>query len=337
MKIICSIGPKVNNIDSIDKLIKSGTDILRFNFSHINYKETETLINYTQKNYKNVSILQDLAGNKIRVSRNFHHQYKVFPGDIVYFCSENDYKETRDGIENRIFYVPISLQKDLSLVKSTKTIYMKDGTMEFEVLDNNKSAIKTVVKRGGMIRKEKGVNAPGMDRRFMGLTEKDKKDILWGLNRGVDIICLSYVCYGENMKEFRDFVNKNSNGKKVKLWAKVESKEGIDNFEEILNESDAVMIGRGDLISEINYEEIPMVQENIIKQIKNSNKNIIIATYILDSMKRNIKPTLSEMSDIYYFVKNGVYAVMLAGEVSVGSRPILTVSTMKKLIETYSK
>ncbi|MEW9093799.1 MAG: pyruvate kinase [Clostridiaceae bacterium] len=337
MKIICSIGPKVNNIDSIDKLIKSGTDILRFNFSHINYKDTEALINYTQNSYKNISILQDLAGNKIRVSRSFHHQYKVFAGDTVYFCSENSYKETRDIIEDRIFYVPLSFRKDLSLLKSTKTIYMKDGTMEFEVLDNNKDIIKTVVKRGGMIRREKGVNAPGVDRSFMGLTAKDKRDIIWGLNRGVDIICLSYVCYAENMKEFRTFVNKNSNGKKVELWAKIESKEGIENFQEILSESDGVMIGRGDLISEINYEEIPIVQENIIKQIKNSNKNIIIATYVLDSMKRNIRPTLSEMSDIYYFLKNGVYAIMLAGEVSVGSRPILTVSTMKKLIETYSK
>lgn len=335
MKIICSIGPKVNNKESIDKLIYAGADLLRFNFSHINYSNTYELIKYVKGKHNKISIIQDLAGNKIRVSKNFNHQCKVVEGDSVVFCKEGKEINKKSSENHGKYYIPLSIQGDISLLGSAEKIYMKDGTMEFDIVNKGSDIIETIVTKGGIIRREKGVNVPGIDRSFMGLTEKDKKDIIWGLRRGVDIICLSYACYGDNMRELKEFINKNSFGRRVELWAKVESKEGIDNFEDILKESDGIMIGRGDLISEVDYIDIPRIQKDIIEKVSKTNKKLIIATYVLDSMKRNNKPTLSEINDIYNFVKQGVYGVMLAGEVSIGWNPELTVSTTKKLIKRY--
>lgn len=335
MKIICSIGPKVNNKESIDKLIYAGADLLRFNFSHINYSNTYELIKYVKEKHNKIAILQDLAGNKIRVSKNFNCQYKVVEGDKIVFYKERNRINEKSNEKDRSYYIPLSIQGDISLLNSAEKIYMKDGTMEFNIINKRRDWIETVVTKGGIIRREKGVNVPGIDRSFMGLTEKDKKDIIWGLKRGVDIICLSYACYGDNMRELKEFINKNSFGRKVELWAKVESKEGIDNFDDILKESDGIMIGRGDLISEVDYIDIPKIQNDVIAKMNGTNKKLIIATYILDSMKKNSKPTLSEISDVYNFVKQGVYGIMLAGEVSIGWKPELTVSTTKELIERY--
>ncbi|KAJ52621.1 pyruvate kinase [Clostridium tetanomorphum] len=339
MKILCTIGPNVNNTKILGELIEAGMNVLRFNFSHIDYDFTKFLIHHCRKEYKDIIILQDLQGNKLRISNLFKGEIKVFPMDKVCFCSEEIYKNLSRTKNNEYIFVPLILNGDFSFLNSANRILMKDATMEFKIIENGHGVIKTIVKRGGILRAEKGVNAPGMNRNDMGLTDKDKKDIIWGLENGVDIICLSYVCYPWNMIELKQYIKeykKHKNIKMPKLWAKVESLEGIKNFKEILKESDGILLGRGDLISEVDILDIPKIQEDLINIMKKSKKDFIVGTYILDSMKRKNIPTLSEVNDIYRFIKNKVDGFMLAGEVSIGKNPILAVETLKNIIDKYS-
>jgi pyruvate kinase len=339
MKILCTIGPNVSNTKILGELVNNGMNVVRFNFSHIDYELAKHLIEYIKNNHRDVAIMQDLQGNKLRISNLFKKEIKVVPREKVYFCSEEVYRKYSKEHENRYLFVPLTCEGEFSLLNSANCILMKDATMEFEILEKGNGVIKTSVKRGGILRAEKGVNAPGMDRRNMGLTAKDKKDIIWGLENGVDIICLSYVSYPENIIELKNYIKqckKYKDFKMPKLWSKIESKEGIENFKNILKESDGIMLGRGDLVAEADLLDIPQIQQDLLNIMKKSKKDFIIATYLLESMKRNVRPTVSEINDICYFLQNKVNGFMLAGEVSIGNNPILVVKTLKDIIDRYS-
>lgn len=339
MKILCTVGPNVNNTKTLTELIDNGMNVVRFNFSHVDYEQTKFLIKYIRNNHKDISIMQDLQGNKIRISNLFKKEIKVLPKDNVYFCSEEIYKTYGEKCNRENILVPLVFEGDFSLLNSSKCILMKDATMKFKILHRDKDIIRTSVIRGGILRAEKGVNAPGMDRRNMGLTKKDKSDIMWGLENGVDIMCLSYTCYPENIVELKEYIkhcSKYKDFKMPKIWAKIESKEGIDNFKEILRESNGIMLGRGDLVAEVDILDLPKIQYELLNIMKKSKKDFIIATYILDSMRRNAIPTASEVNDIYNFLQNKVNGFMLAGEVSIGNNPILVVKTLKDIIDRYS-
>ncbi|MEG1254425.1 pyruvate kinase [Clostridium sp.] len=341
MKVVCSIGPNVKSLSDLDKFIDAGMDSMRLNFSHIEYEKAKDQIQYMKYKYPNITIIQDLQGNKLRVSSLFNGQLRVNFGETVYFCSEDFYKENVRHSTKHIL-IPVAFQGEFSWLNKAKTILMKDGTMKFKIIGKlkDKDAIKAEVVIGGMVRGEKGLNAPGMDRTGMGLTMKDKKDIEFGLLNGVDVICLSYVTRETDiidLKEYIEKVNKyNPNVNIPKIWAKIECREGIDNFDEILNNVDGVMLGRGDLLSEIDIMEIPFVQDEIIEKMKLKKKELIIATYVLDSMRNSFNPKIPEADDIYNFIKNKVDGVMLAGEVGVGRNPIEVIKFAKGIIEKYN-
>lgn len=339
MKILCTIGPSINNTQILKELIDNGMDTVRFNFSHIDYELSKSLIKYIKDNHKNVSIMQDLQGNKIRISNLFKKEIKVLTRDKVYFCSEEIYKIYSKNYQRDYILVPLTFEGDFSLLSSADSILMKDATMKFKILDREKEIIKTSVVRGGILRAEKGVNAPGMNRRNMGLTIKDKNDIIWGIENRVDIICLSYACYPENIMELKNYIKElkiHKDFNMPKIWAKIESKEGIENFKEILRESNGIMLGRGDLVAEADILELPKIQKDLLSIMKKSKKDFIIGTYVLDSMRRNAIPTASEINDIYNFIQNKVDGFMLAGEVSIGQNPALVVKTLKNVIDKYS-
>lgn len=337
LEILCSIGSWVSSIEDVDKMIDAGMTIPRFNFSHIDYEKAEELMKEIKNRYPEMSILQDLQGNKLRVSKIFKNQMKVNDGETVYFCTENLYEKYCKT--EKYTLIPISYEGDFKDLYSAKTIYMKDATMEFTVLGRNENVIKVEAKKGGMIRGEKGINAPGMDRSKLSLTEKDKYDIKWGLEHGVDIICLSYVTKDEDIRELKSFIKScRKNNRSIKMpiiWSKIECRDGYENFDKILKVSDGIMIGRGDLMAEVAIHELPIVQEKIVTKMKKSVKDLIIATYVLDSLKKGNTPTIGELNDIYNFMRNKVNGFMLSGEVTISKTPIENIRLLKELTNKF--
>jgi pyruvate kinase len=337
MKIICSSGPKVSTTEVIHKFYNAGMDIIRFNFSHVDYDTTKNLINYSRKNLPGLKILQDLQGVKLRVSEKYNRiERKVLPGQELLFCSENEYLTVKSAFPH---IIPIHFDGKFSSLLTVKTIFMKDATMKFHVKETQNNLIKTTVERGGIIRARKALNAPGMDRTQIQLTEKDKRDLKWGLNHSIDIVCLSFVCSNEQIKELKKFIRKEIGKNKStlpKIWAKIETKEGFDNFTSILKNVDGIMLGRGDLAPEVGLYNVPEIQSVLLKKMKNNKKDFVIATQILGSMTQNPIPSRSELNDIYTCIKNKVTGFMLTSETGIGKYPVLAINTLKEMINKYN-
>lgn len=334
MELICSIGPKVKNIDDIKTYIKSGMTIPRFNFAHADYKKFELLLKEIKNSTQIKYIMEDLQGNKLRVSKKFRGEIKISRGAKVAFCLDKDYEDLCLLKLNHIL-IPMSYTGDLLDFKNVTHIYMKDATMKFKVLKINDRFISALTLHGGIFRAEKGINAPKLNRNNLTLTAKDKKDIEWGLKRGVNMISLSYASKKEDILEVRSYINmikkKHNIKNKIKLYSKIECKEGFENFEEILKLSDGIILGRGDLKGEVNITDIPLIEDSIIKRMKKSRKNLFIATYLLDYMSRFSSPSIGEINDIYRFSKNKVNGFILCTELTVANRPERIISSLNKL------
>ncbi len=338
MNIIATIGPRNCKPNAIDEIISGGCNIIRINLSHGNYEDIENILIYIRKNYNRVKILMDLQGNKIRVSKSIKDTFKTAKGEIVYFCSEENYNTILSKKKNSKI-IPLSIGKQFILNDKYKKVYMKDGTMEFDVLENTEEYIKAVTKIGGVVRGEKGCNLPGINRLGWNLTKKDKNDINFALDNNVDILCYSYCSYDSQCKEFKERVFKSIKelGKVPKLWGKIETKEGIENIKLIANELDGIVIARGDLVPEAGLFNIPIIQEKIIYSLKGVKKDIVVATNVLNSMKYSVKPTINELSDIYSLIKNGVTGFMLTGETTIGRNSKEIVNTLSTTIKYYEK
>ncbi len=215
---------------------------------------------------------------------------------------------------------------------------MKDATMEFAVKGSIKEdIIAALVVKGGVIRQEKGLNFPKMDRSGLGLSKKDKEDISWALSNKIDIICLSFVTCQAEVNECRLLVGASSKKECIpKIWAKIETQEGLDNIDEILNASDGIMLGRGDLSAEVGVLDLPKYQDMLLVKMSQCSKELIIATYVLETMKHNKVPSVAECLDIYHSLKQNVSGFMLAGEVGIGKHPLEAITALKALIERYS-
>lgn len=339
MYIIATIGPKSSREEIIDKVINGGVDGIRLNFSHGRYHTIESTIDYLRRSGKGVFIMADLQGNKVRVSRELKEFFYAEENKIIYFCSEEDYKELTNVWKLEEKLVPLNIGRQSLIKGSFKKIFMKDGTMEFQILSRTKKLIKTKVKTGGMIRAEKGCNLPGIDRKNWGLSLKDKEDIDYALSKKVEIICYSYCCYKEECKEFKEYIEGKFKRGTIdfmpKLWGKIETKEGVDNLKEILEYLDGVVLGRGDLVPETNLFHIPVLQNLVANALRNSPKELIIATHVFDSMKIDIKPTVNELNDIYYLLTQGVDGFLLTSETTIGNNHQVVVKTLKNVVEFY--
>lgn len=338
MKIICSIGPNVKNENDLTAFVDAGMNSMRLNFSHVDYELAASQINYMRCKHPNIDIIQDLQGNKLRVSNLFKGQLRVKSEDTVTFCSENYFRRLKH-FKAKDIYVPISLDMSFQALLSADKLLMKDATMEFAIISKTEETIKTKVIRGGIIRGEKGINAPGMDRSAAKLTFKDKRDIKFGIKNGVDVICLSYASSVTLIQEFIDYIGKcakeNYANKMPKIWAKIECGDGVKNFSEILKVVDGIMLGRGDLVSEVDMLDIPFIENSIIKEMKDKKQELIIATFILESMRNSVTPSIVDVESIAYFTNSQVDGIMLAGEVGVGKYPLKVISTAKAIIERY--
>lgn len=342
MLIIATIGPKTLTEEAVSKIIESGANCIRINFSHIPHHTASKIINYVREIHPQVKIIADIQGSKIRVSSKLKEYFKVKEKEKVYFCAEDVYEDILEFWGNRgEKLIPLTIKKEQFLKHKIPLIYMKDGTMQFNVKKVQGNILETIVRIGGYIRAEKGCNIPGIDRSQLSITEKDRYDILFSIKNSVDIILYSYVGYQKNIIQVKNFIEREliSSDKKdcPKIWAKIETEEGVQNIKEILEEVEGVVLGRGDLVPETNLYKVPIFQHQIAQNVKHSRKDFIVATHIFDSIKNGEKPTVSELNDIFYLIANGVSGLMLTGETSVGKKPCISVKTLKYSIDYYER
>lgn len=323
-KIIATVGPSTNSYEAILKLIESGANGIRLNFSHGSYEEREQQIKWIRKASKEygkpVAIIQDLQGPKIRLG-DFEGIVNVSPGQELAFEYNADYENSK--------HLPV--QYDLSKkVKRGERLYLYDGKVKTVVTSVRDGVVHARVENAGILIKRKGINLPDTDFEGDIITSKDEKDIAFGSTHDVDYVALSFVQTADDVRALRrklQALNYNA-----KVISKVETKAAVDNLETVVQESDAVMIARGDLATETLPESVPIVQRQIIGLGLKYAKPTIVATQMLASMTETPEPTRAEVSDIATAVLVGADCVMLSDETANGQYPMEAVSIMKKVI-----
>jgi len=325
-KIVCTIGPASRIYDVIEKLIKMGMNVARLNFSHGSYKEhLQVIENIRQASLKigqPIAILQDLGGPKIRIGKIIKEPIFLKEGSSFILTNR---KVPGDEQEVSLTF-PFLPQK----VKKGDCIFLADGTLELKVKEFTSTNIICRVVRGGKLTSHQGVNIPNISMDIPSLTEKDYQDILFGIKNKVDFIGLSFIRRAEDVLKVRKILKENK-AEEISLIAKIEKKEAVDNLKEIIENSDGVMVARGDLGVEIPLENVPLVQKNIIKKCNFIGKPVITATQMLMSMMSNPRPSRAEVTDVANAILDGTDAIMLSEETAVGNYPLEAVETMNKI------
>ena len=341
MEVICSIGPNVKSKEDLAVLAKAGMTSARFNFAHIkeeNYAFIASLIKYLREEHPHIQVIQDIQGSKLRISSKYSKEFLATKGQEIYFCTESYYSAHRARADE-FCMIPIACEGNKINFRDVTNIIMKDRTMEFNIINHGEDfqIIKAVVRRGGIIRAEKGVNAIGFDRSSLKLSLKDKKDINFGMENNVDSIYLSYVLSADNLMELKGYLKQAriyyKNKQLPKLWAKIESPEGVKNIKEILKRCHGIVLARGDLFAELDPLEVAYYERQIIDCVKRTTKPLVIATYVLDSMRNSLLPSLAEINEIYRYIETKIDGLMLVGEVSSGKYPKEAVEFLRNMIE----
>lgn len=325
-KIVCTIGPATESEEMLAKIMNQGMNVARLNFSHQTQKEHRERINTIKKVggelSKSVAIMLDTKGPEVRTGDFENGEIEVNTGDKFTLTT----KEILGT--NKISHITYkNLPQD---VKIGDAILIDDGLIELEVVEKNDEEVQCIVKNGGTINNHKGVNIPGVNIGLPSLTEKDKEDIIFGIENEIDFIAPSFIRKGRDVIEIRRILEENG-GEDIQIISKIENREGVDNIDEIIKLSDGIMIGRGDLGVEIPPEEVPLVQKLLIKKCNEAGKPVITATQMLDSMIRNPRPTRAEVTDIANAILDGTDAIMLSGETAAGKYPEESVRTMSDI------
>ena len=339
-KIVATIGPVTSSKENLIKLIASGVNVCRLNFSHSTHEEHIEVIKNIREADKELgthtAILGDLQGPKIRIGEVKDNNIELVPGAEIIITTN-----TVLGTAEKVSITYQGLPQD---VKKGERILLDDGKLMFEVISTNlKDEVKLKVIHGGYLSSKKGVNLPNTKISQPSLTEKDKKDLQVILEQNLDWIGLSFVRSAKDIIELKHIISQNN--KQTKVVAKIEKPEAVIELENIVKESDAVMVARGDLGVEIPMQDVPLIQKKIITTCLNFAKPVIVATQMMESMTENAAPTRAEVNDVANAVMDGADAVMLSGETSVGKYPFTTVKAMCKIIkkiesdydEMYSK
>ena len=339
MKIIATIGPNSSNRKVLAELINNGVDIFRLNFSHFYESEFIKILNDSRSIKKDISIMADLCGKKVRVAENLKNVFKVYINDIVYFCSSDVYSLIVNN-NDKSKIIPLNIKSEIIEKNDIKKISMKDGTMNFDIIDKDKIFLKAIAKDTGVVRGGKGCNIPGADLGENSLNDKDKENLKWAIDNNIDIIGQSYVESSRDILCVREYIKKvKGNQNDIKIFSKLETIIGLNNYKEIINCSDGIVIARGDLVPECGME-ISVEQEfELLKKLRDDkyNKEIIIATHVLDSMKSRLNSNINEIESIYTFINNGATGFLLAGETSIGKYPVQTAKLLNELIKRYKK
>ena len=327
-KIIATLGPASDSEAVITELIAAGVDVFRFNFSHGTRERHREIMERVRQasraSGRFVALLQDLSGPKIRTG-TLHHGAAITlaPGDPLRIVIGDV-----PGEPGRISTTYADLPK---AVKPGSTLLLDDGRIQLRVDRVSPSELQTTVVYGGALGEHKGINAPGVELPATGLTDKDIQDLQFGAECGVDFIALSFVQSGAVLRQARTLLAK-AGTPEIPLVAKLERPEAIARLEEIVRESDAVMVARGDLGLELPLESVPRVQKAITQWGRTLEVPVIVATQVLESMRTEPRPTRAEVSDAANAVDDGVDAIMLAGETAAGAFPVKAVETLDRVI-----
>lgn len=325
-KIVCTIGPASESIDTLVKLMNAGMNVARLNFSHGNFAEHEERIKNIRKaeqmTGKKIAILLDTKGPEIRTHNVQGGQISLKQGQQLIISMEEVL-----GTPEKISISYDGLVHD---VKAGTTILLDDGLIGLEVISVHKKEIVTKVLNSGILKDRKGVNIPNVRLNLPSMTKKDLNDIKFGIEQGVDFIAPSFVRRASDVLEIRELLDREG-GSEILLIPKIENQEGVDNVSEILEVADGLMVARGDLGVEIPAEEVPLVQKMLIKKCNEVAKPVITATQMLDSMQRNPRPTRAEASDVANAIFDGTDAIMLSGETAAGDYPVEAVQTMHNI------
>jgi pyruvate kinase len=326
-KIIATVGPSCSSKEIISELIKAGVNVFRLNFSHGNHEEHLNSIKLIREASKElnfpVSILQDIQGPKIRIGRVENNAIEIKDGQDFYLTNKDLIANSQIASVN---YENLFLD-----IKKDATILIDDGKIELKVIETLEDRLHCKVITGGILRPNKGVNFPGTTLSISSITEKDKKDIVFGIKNRVDFIAVSFVQKPSDVMEVKEIIS--SYNSKIPIVSKIECQAAIDNLEDILAVSDAIMVARGDMGVEVNTEDIPLLQKKIIKMCNRVSIPVITATQMLDSMINNPRPTRAETTDIANAILDGTDAIMLSNETAVGKYPIEAVKIMSKIAQ----
>ncbi len=329
-KIIATIGPSSSDYEILKELILKGVSVVRLNFSHGKHEDHKIVIENIRKIREEleipVTILQDLQGPKIRVGRLSKDSIDLNDGDIFYITSKEIIGNKDEiSIDNNV----------IDDIKVDEKILIDDGKIELKVLDKEVNKIKVEVKRGGKLYQRKGVNLPESDIRLSSVTKKDIEDLVFGLENNIDWVALSFVRSEKDIIDLKNIIKKN--GYNTKIIAKIEKPQAIKNIDSIIEESDGLMVARGDLGVEMPMETVPIIQKKIVEKCNIACKPVIIATQMLESMINQKTPTRAESNDVANAVLDGADAVMLSAESATGKYPILAVESMNKIIHSVEK
>lgn len=330
-KIVCTIGPASESEEKLEKIILAGMNVARLNFSHGDYEEhlarIETIRKVAKRLDKTVGILLDTKGPEIRTHSMENGSVELVKGEKIE-VSMTEVLGNKDRFS-------VSYEGLIDDVQAGDFILLDDGLVELEVdsLDKEAGIISTTIRNNGLLKNKKGVNVPGVSVNLPGLTEKDKADVKFGIEQGVDFIAASFVRRPQDVLEIRELLETHQ-GEYIKIIPKIENQEGIDNIDEILKISDGLMVARGDLGVEIAPETVPMKQKELIRKCNLVGKPVITATQMLDSMQHNPRCTRAEASDVANAIYDGTDAVMLSGETAAGDYPVEAVQTMAKIAES---
>ena len=329
-KIVCTMGPNTNSKEMMKKLVENGMDVARFNFSHGDHEEQKMrmdLLKEVRKEMKvPVAILLDTKGPEIRTGELKDHKKVTLKENQTFVLTTSEV----EGDNERVSITYKGLPQD---VTAGGQILIDDGLICLEVQETTGTEIVCRVINGGELGEKKGINVPNVSIKLPNLTEKDKSDLLFGIEQGIDFVAASFIRNAEAIYEIKDLLRENG-GEGIDVIAKIENAEGVENIDSIIDAADGVMVARGDLGVEIPASDVPHVQKIIIEKCNHKYKPVITATQMLDSMIRNPRPTRAEVSDVANAIYDGTDAVMLSGETAQGKYPVEAVQMMAKIAES---
>jgi len=326
-KILATIGPASNNYETIKSLAAAGANVFRLNFSHgshaIHKEVIEIIRRINKEDNLHLGILQDLQGPKIRVGEVENNGVEIVPGNKITI--------TNDPVVGNASLVSTVYQNLPNDVVSGDRILIDDGNLELIVEDTDGKNVNCTVVHGGILKSRKGINLPNTKVSAPSLTEKDLEDLVFGLEQEVDWIALSFVRSADDITDLRERIQKAE--KVCRIVAKIEKPEALENIDDIIEATDAIMVARGDLGVEVPQEIVPLWQKKMVEKCKLACKPVIIATQMMESMISNPRPTRAETNDVANAVLDGADAVMLSAETASGKYPVNAVKAMSSIIK----
>lgn len=327
-KIVGTIGPASESVETLKQLFEAGLNVCRLNFSHGDYaehgKRIENIRRAAKETGNTIAILLDTKGPEIRTGVMKEEPVNLIEGNTLVITTEEV-----EGTADRISVTYRGLVEDVSV---GSRILIDDGLIEVEVEKIEGTDIITRILNGGQLKSRKGVNVPGVSIKLPGITPKDAQDIRFGLEQDIDFIAASFVRKASDILDIRKILE-DAQREDVQIIAKIENQEGIENIDAILEVADGIMVARGDLGVEVPAEEVPLMQKMMIHKCNELGKPVITATQMLDSMQRNPRPTRAEVADVANAIFDGTDAIMLSGETAAGKYPVESVRTMAKIAQ----